>query len=110
MHDAGAELVVGIRTAAREVLATAKKRVYQSPLRVPCAGMNAHSGRLINDQQVVVLVENVERDGFRFGAKWRGGADLPKNPLPAPEFWLGLRFGTLFGGQTPSKQMLQSAA
>ncbi len=110
VNDAGAELVIGIRTAAREVLAAAKKRVYQSPLRVPCTGMDAHSSRLINDQQVVVLVENVERDGFRFGAKWRAGTDLDNNPLAAAKFVRGLSLDTIYGDQTVFNQLLQSRA
>src|SRR5258707_3173725 len=107
MHDAGAELVVGIRTAAREVLATAKKRVYQSPLRVPCTGMDAHSGRLINDQQVVVLVENIERDGFRFGAKGRAGTGPPNNSPSPPEIVIGPCCGHHSAEQTSLTQFIR---
>jgi len=47
-------------------LAAAEKRVDERAARIPCSGVDGHAGRLVNDDEVVVFVEDLERDGFGF--------------------------------------------
>lgn len=54
-----------------ERLAAAKQCVHQSSARVSRAGMYGHTGGFVHDDHIGIFVENVERNGFRFGAHWR---------------------------------------
>src|SRR6266404_1306331 len=70
MHDSGTERV-RLRSAARKILSAAQERVYERTTGVSRTSMHAHSGGLIDDEQVVVFIEDIQRDGFGFGAKGR---------------------------------------
>jgi len=72
MHDAGAKRV----TALRERLPAAKQRVHQRAAGIACAGVYGHSGWLVDGQDVLVFLENIERNGFGFSAQRRGAAGL----------------------------------
>lgn len=71
MDDARAELVFGVRSATRKRLTAAEQRIDQSAAGVPGAGMDAHACWLVDDKEVVVFVENIERDCFRFSPQRR---------------------------------------
>ena len=71
MDDARAELVFGIRSATGKRLTAAEQRIDQSAAGVPGAGMDAHACWFVDDQEVVVFVENIERDCFRFSPQRR---------------------------------------
>ncbi len=45
------------------------QRVDERAVRMAGARMHDEAGRLVDDDQRVVLVENVERDGFAFGLR-----------------------------------------
>src|SRR5881394_1743648 len=62
MNDAWSQRIATLR----ERLATAEKSVDERAARVPCSGVDGHASWLVNDDEVVVFVENVERDGFSF--------------------------------------------
>ena len=67
MNDAGAKGVAGLR----ERLAAAEEGVDERAGGVAGAGVDGHAGGLVDGDDVVVFVENVERNGFGFGAERR---------------------------------------
>ncbi len=67
MDDAGAEDVA----ALGERLAAAEERVDERAFVIAGAGVDDHAGGLVDGDDVVVFVEDVERDGFGFGADGR---------------------------------------
>ena len=82
MNDAGPQRV----TALRKRLAAAEKRVDERAARVPCSGVNGHTGGLVDDDEVVVFVEDVERDGFSFSFERCAWFRLNGDALAATEF------------------------
>src|SRR6266436_5679866 len=62
---------IRLQSATRKILSATQKRVYKRAPRIPCSRVHAHSGRFVDDQQVVIFVDDVLRNGFRFGVKWR---------------------------------------
>ncbi len=88
MNDSRAQRVA----ALRERLATAEKRVDERAARVPCSGVNGHASGFVDDDELVVLIKNIERDGFGFGFKRWTRLGLNGDALAAFEFLAG------FGG------------
>lgn len=70
VHDSRPECI-RLRSTAGKILSATQKRVYKRATRVPCAGMDAHARRFVDDEQVVVFIDYVQRNGFRFRAKRR---------------------------------------
>ena len=68
MDDAGAQLAADA-TQVRHVM---QQGVDQRSRRVPGARVHHHPARLVDDDEIGVLVENRERDILRFG-RCRGG-------------------------------------
>jgi hypothetical protein len=66
-------------------LPAAKQRVHQRAAGIAGAGVYGHSGWLVDGQDVVIFVENIERDGFGFGAQRRARPDLDGDALAASE-------------------------
>src|SRR5256885_12153685 len=81
MNDAGPQRV----TALRERLAAAEKRVDERAARVPCSGVDRHASGLVNNDEVVVFVEDVERDGFGFSFERCAWLRLNGDALAATE-------------------------
>ena len=64
MDDAGA-LGVDLALQGREAAPTmVKQGIHQGAGGVACAGMNHQSDRLVDDDEVLVLVKHVEVDGL----------------------------------------------
>ena len=71
---------------AREIVAVREDRVHQRRRRVPRRRMHRHARRLVDREQVGVLVEHVERD--RLGLRRRlgaGGGTSTRDALPRLE-------------------------
>ena len=81
MHDAGAKGV----TALRERLPAAKQRIHQRAAGITSAGVYGHSRWLVDGQDVVIFVENIERDGLGLGAQRRARPDLNGDVFAASE-------------------------
>ena len=74
MHDAGAQLAAD----AAEIGDVMEQRVDQRARVVPGARMHHHAGRLVDDDDVGVLVEDVDREILG------GGVAPPRRPAVAP--------------------------
>ena len=67
MDYAGPKWLVGLAE-----LAMAKEGVYQSSIRMARSWMDNHPGWLIYGNNMVVLIDDIERDGFRLKGELRG--------------------------------------
>jgi len=81
MHYAGAE---GVATLG-ESLAAAEESVDQGAARGAGAGVHGHSGGFVDGDDVGVFIEDVERNGFGFGAQRRARLNLDLNALASAE-------------------------
>ena len=74
MNDARTKRIVGLG----EVEAATKQGIDQRAVGIPCPSVNGHARGLVDADHVVVLVEDVERNGFGLGLKRRTrlGVDL----------------------------------
>src|SRR6266851_8880214 len=61
-----------LRADSRPRATAVKQSIDQRPLPVSGAGMDDHSGLLVEDDDVLVLVEHVQRDVLRHQFGWRG--------------------------------------
>jgi len=89
MNDTGPQRI----TALRERLAAAEKRVDERPGKIPRSGMDSHAGGLVDDDEVIVFVKHVERDGFGFRFERSARLRLHSDAFAAFEFLA--RFGGL---------------
>ena len=69
MHDAGAQRAAD---AGETVAAVVEQGVDQGAVRMARRGMDDEPARLVDDDDVVVLVDNVQRDVLRNGVDGRG--------------------------------------
>ncbi len=81
MDDSRAKGIAG----ARERLTAAEKRIDECAASMACAGVDRHARGLVDDENVVVFVENVQRDGFRFSAELRARLRVHCNALAGTE-------------------------
>lgn len=58
--------------AGETVAAVIQKGVHERPVRMARRGMDDEPARLVDDDDVVVLVDNVQRDVLRNGVDGRG--------------------------------------
>jgi len=86
VNDTGTQKIFGLR----ERLAASEKRVDERAARTPCSSVDGHSGGLIDDDEIVVLVENVERNGFGFGFERQAWFGLDGNAFGTLESLTGL--------------------
>ena len=110
VDDTWTELIFGRRAAAGKGLAAAKQRVDQSALRIPCSGMNAHSSGFVDDEQIVVFVEDVERNGLGFGAQRRALTGFDGNAFVAPQLLRGLGGIAVHQNKVSREEFLNSGA
>ena len=82
MNNAGTKRVRRLR----EALTAAKKRIHERATRIACTGMNRHTRRLIDDNDVFVLVKDIEGYVFRFGSKWRTGTSFDRDAFACTQF------------------------
>src|ERR1700676_762744 len=81
MDDAGAERV----SAGGKRLAAAEEGVDERAGGIASAGVHGHSGRLVDDDEVGVFVEDVEGDIFGGGLQRRAGLRVDGDALAAFE-------------------------
>src|SRR5712672_4464650 len=79
MHDARTKRI----PALRQRLSTAKQCVHQRAGGIAGACMYGHSGWLVDGHDVLVFVENIERNGFGFSAQRRARPDFDGDVLAA---------------------------
>ena len=72
VNDAGTQRIAGLRKR----LAAAEERVDESAGNCSGASVNGHAGGFVDGDDVVVFVEDIERDGFGFCADWRALGDF----------------------------------
>ena len=79
MHDAGPP---DAADAGKACATVRDQRIDQRPGFVARRGMDDQPLRLVDDDEVVILVDNIERDGlaFRFGRARRGHVDCDRIP------------------------------
>ena len=61
---AGGRCRAAARRRRRKVAAVGEEGVDQGVARVPGRGMDGHAGRLVDDQEIAVLVDDAQGDGF----------------------------------------------
>jgi len=66
----------------------------------PCAGVNGHPRRFVYGDNVVIFVENVEGNGFGFGAHGGPSLCVDRNPLAGPQAMRALRRLAVYKYQT----------
>jgi len=110
VDNAGTKAIFEFGAALRERLSAAEERVDQRAMRIPCPGMDAHAGGFVDDEQVIVFVEDIERNGFGFRAKRRALACLDKDPLITSQFVRRLGGRAIHQNQTVLKKLLDSGA
>src|SRR6266566_4902637 len=81
MDDSRAKGIAG----ARERLTAAEKRIDECAASMACAGVDRHARGLVDDENVVVFVEHVQRDGLRFSAELRARLRVHCNALAGTE-------------------------
>ncbi len=69
-----------------------EQRMHQCPGRVARAGVDHQAGRLVNHEKVLVLKDDIERDGFGDEIQRDGGRDSQGDHLARFEWATGLRF------------------
>src|SRR5579884_243716 len=79
MHNAWAQFT----SHCRQPLEAMQERVYQRALCDPRAGMHRHAGGLVHRHQIVVFVENLERNLLGKGARRGGWSERPHFDLLA---------------------------
>jgi len=91
-HQARGALVQSVddprpaRAAGRRPLATPPQQGVDEGARgVSGRGMDHHPGRLVQDDQVAILVDHVQRDRLRHGLQADGGGKLELDQVAAPE-------------------------
>lgn len=67
VNDAGPQIAVKCWKRAEMV----KKSVDESASRVPRSCMNDHTGGLVNDNYICILIQNLDGQFFRFSFEWR---------------------------------------
>ena len=72
VDDAGTQWIAGLRKR----LAAAEERVDERAGNCAGAGMDGHAGGFVDGDDVVVFVENIERNRFGFGADGRAFGDF----------------------------------
>src|SRR5712675_172747 len=102
MHDAWTKGIA----ALRQRLSAAKERVHQRAGGIAGACMHGHAGRLVDGQDVLVLVENVERNGFGFGAQRRAWPDFDGDVLAASHAMRALGRASIDEHQSPRDKFL----
>lgn len=75
--------------AAAAILQLNHTDFQESAARVPGTGVNAHASRFVDDQEIVVFIEHVERDCFGFGLQWRAGASFDADRFATVQFLRG---------------------
>jgi hypothetical protein len=90
MNDAGAERVATLR----ERLTAAEQRVDESAAKISGSGVDDHSGGFVDGDDVIVFVEDVERDGFGFGEDGRALGSVDGDEFAA------MKAMCAFGGAT----------
>ena len=88
VHDAGPPHAADAREA---VAAMGDQRIDQGPVPWPAAGMNHQVARLVDDDHVVVLVDDIERDLLGRGLGRSGGGTLTTIASPELTRWPGSR-------------------
>ena len=71
--------------------------------------MDAHAGGFVDDEQVVVFVEDIERNRFGFGAKRRALAGFDHDVFAAAKFLRGLCCGSVHLHKPCFDKLLQSS-
>ena len=61
-------------------------------MRVPCPGVNGHARGFVDADDVVVLIKNVQRNGFRLGLKRRAWLRIDLDLIAGAKF-LGILGG-----------------
>jgi hypothetical protein len=82
MNNAGAQGIVGFG----KMQATAEQRVDERSVRVPCPGVNGHTRRFVNADDVVIFIKDVEGNGFGFGLKSRARLRIDLDLITAAKF------------------------
>src|SRR6266853_5300222 len=106
MHDAWTKGIA----ALRERLPAAKQRIHQCTAGIASAGVYGHSGWLVDGQDVVIFVENIERDGFGFGAQRRARPDLDGDVLAASEAMRALGWAGIDEHQALGDELLYASS
>ncbi len=72
--------------------------------------MHSHTSGLVDGDDVVVFVENIERNGFGFGAEWRTRLDLDLDALACAQAVRTFRGLRIDEHQPGFDQLLDSGA
>src|SRR5882762_5089573 len=81
MHDARTKGIA----ALRQRLPAAEQRVHQRTAGIAGTCVHGHAGRLVDGQNVVVFIENIERNRFGFSAQRRTRPNFDGNVFAAPQ-------------------------
>src|SRR5579871_6015473 len=91
MHDAG---TANAADAGEAVAAMRKQGVYECLIGIAWGGVHDQAGRLVDDDQVVILEADFKRYRLRLGTVgdgWRKG-DREALTRPDPQGWIGDRY------------------
>jgi len=79
MNDSRAQRV----TTLRQCLTAAEQGVDERSMSISGAGVNGHASGLVDDHDVFIFIEDVERDGFGCDAEGRAGLHFDGEALAA---------------------------
>ena len=70
--------------------AMGEQRIDESPVHIAGPRMHDETGRLVDHDEGIVLIDNIERDRLRHGSRGRGlgQGDLEALPQFDPVFWV----------------------
>jgi hypothetical protein len=91
-------------------LTAAEESIHQRSAGVTSTGVDGHAGRFVNGDYVVVFVEDVERNGFGFGAQGRATLNLYSDALAAPDAMRAFRGASIYEDQVLVDEFLRARA
>src|SRR5882762_6237982 len=106
MHDARTKGIA----ALRQRLSAAKQGVHQRSGGIAGACMHGHAGRLVDGQDVLVFVENIERNGFGFSTQRRARPDFDGDVLAASHAMRALCRASIDEHQSRGDEFLHTRA
>jgi hypothetical protein len=91
-------------------LTAAEESIHQRSAWVTGTGVDGHAGRLVDGDYVLVFVEDVQRNGFGFGAQGRATLNLHRDALAAPDTMRAFRGPSIYEDQALVDQFLRARA
>jgi len=106
MHDARPTLAAN-PAQVRDVM---QERVHERARGVPCARMHHHARRLVHDDDIRILVENLERHRLGFHRRGRSGGKTHDNPVASMNGKVGPRVASGDAHMAVGNQLLDLGA